>query len=57
LIEQYVKLLGPRKPAFNLNMRNSLLTKHAGDYLFKAISQQEYYLTSLNLRFCFLSFE
>jgi Ran GTPase-activating protein (RanGAP) involved in mRNA processing and transport len=52
-----VKLLGPRKPAINFNMRNSTLTKHAGEYLFKAISSPEYYLTSLNLKFCYLSFE
>lgn len=57
LIDSYVKILGPRRPALNLNMRNSTLTKHAGDYLFKAISLPEYYLTSLNLRFCYLSFE
>lgn len=57
LIDQYVKLLGPRKPAFNLNLRNSLVTKHAGEFLWKSISSPEYYLTSLNLRFCFLTFE
>ena len=49
-----MKLLGPKKPPFNLNLRNSTLTKHAGDYLFKAINQPEYYLTSLNLKFCYL---
>lgn len=39
LMDQYVKLLAPRRPALNLNMRNSTITKHAGDYLFKAIAQ------------------
>lgn len=57
LIDQYVKLLAPRRPALNINMRNSTITKHAGDYLFKAIAAPEYYLTSLNLRFTFLTFE
>lgn len=57
LIDQYVKLLMPRRPALNLNMRNSTLSKQAGDYLFKALSMPEYYLTSLSLRFCFLNFE
>ena len=37
LIDQYVKLLGPKKPPLNLNLRNSLLTKQAGDYLCKSI--------------------
>lgn len=57
LIDQYVKLLAPRRPALNLNMRNSFLTKQASEYLFKAISAPEFYLTSLSLRFCYLSFE
>ena len=52
-----MKLLMPRRPALNLNMRNSTLSKHAGDYLFKSISTPEYYLTSLNLRFCYLQFD
>lgn len=47
----------PKKPAFNLNMRNSTLTKNATDHLSKAISTSEYYLTSLSLKFCYISFE
>ena len=43
--------------AFGLNMRNSQLTKNSGDYLFKAISNEGYYLTGLSLKFCFLTFE
>jgi hypothetical protein len=50
-------MLQPKRPAFNLNMRNSTLTKPASDYLFKAISNQDYYLSSLSLKFCFISFE
>ncbi len=56
-MDQYAKILMPRRPALNLNMRNSSLTKHASDYLFKAISMPDYYLTSLSLRFCYLTFE
>jgi hypothetical protein len=38
-------------------MRNSPLLKASADYLFKAIANQDFYLTSLNLKFCFLTFE
>lgn len=38
-------------------MRNTPLTKQAGDFLFRAIAQPEYYLTSLSLRFCYLTFD
>ena len=47
----------PKKPAFNLNMRNSTLTKGAGDHIAKAIANNDFYLTSLSLKFCFVSFE
>lgn len=55
----------PKKPAtpFTLNMRNSHVNKSAMDYLSRAIqgtglSQgNEYYLSALNLKFCFLAFE
>ena len=57
LIDGYVKLLTQKKPPLSLNMRNSTITKHAGDYLFKAISSQDYYLTALNLKFCYLTFD
>ena len=50
-------MLGPKRPAFNLNMRNSHLIKSSTDYLFKAISTPEYYLTSLSLKFCYPTFE
>jgi hypothetical protein len=55
--EALVKLVMPKRPAFNLNMRNSSLSKPATDYLFKAISISDYYLTSLSLKYCFLTFE
>jgi Ran GTPase-activating protein (RanGAP) involved in mRNA processing and transport len=40
-----------------LNMRNSTLSKHSAEYLTRCLNHTEYYLTSLNLKFCFLSFE
>jgi hypothetical protein len=55
--DQFVKLLGPKRPPINLNLRNSTLVKQSTDYLFKSIASQDYYLTSLNLKFCFLTFE
>jgi len=57
LIDQFVKLLGPKRPPINLNLRNSFLTKQASDYLCKSLNSQEYYLTSLNLKFCYLSYD
>lgn len=50
-------MIMPKKPAFNLNMRNSTLTKGAGDHIAKAIANNDFYLTSLSLKFCFVSFE
>ena len=50
-----MKLLQPKKPAFNLNMRNSILSKEAGDYLFRSISLPDYYLTALSLKYCYLN--
>lgn len=55
--ESLVKMLMPKKPAFNLNMRNSSISKPASDYLFRAISISDYYITSLSLKYCFLTFE
>lgn len=52
-----MKLLAPKRPPINLNLRNSTLVKQSTDYLFKSIGNQDYYLTSLNLKFCFLTFE
>lgn len=57
LAESLVKMIAPKKPAFNLNMRNSVVTKPAEDYLFKCISNPDCYLTSLSLKYCFLSLE
>ncbi|CDW87985.1 UNKNOWN [Stylonychia lemnae] len=57
LSDQLAKMILPKKPAFNLNMRNSTLTKGAADHISKAVSNNDYYLTSLSLKFCFISFE
>lgn len=57
LADQLVKLVQPRRPPFNLNMRNTTLTAPAADYLFKSIAGNESYLTGLSLKFCYLSFE
>jgi NLR family CARD domain-containing protein 3 len=40
-----------------LNLRNSSLTKNSAEYLTRCLSHSDFYLTSLNLKFCFLSFE
>lgn len=34
-----------------------MLTNSAADYLFKSISNSEFYLTGLCLKFCYISFE
>ena len=52
-----MKLLGPKRPPINLNLRNTSLNKASSDYLFKSLTSQDFYLTSLSLKFCFLSFE
>jgi len=57
LSDTLAKMIMPKKPAFNLNMRNSTLTKGAGDHIAKAIANNDFYLTSLSLKFCFVSFE
>lgn len=47
----------PKKPAFNLNMRNTELNDIAMNHIIKAISNQEFYLTGLSLKFCYLTRE
>lgn len=38
-------------------MRNSALNKSAVDYLCKSLTHAEFYLTAINLKYCFLTFE
>ena len=38
-------------------MRNSSLSKQSSDFLFRSISNSDFYLTSLSLKYCFLTFE
>mmetsp|Transcript_37861 Transcript_37861/g.27873 ORF Transcript_37861/g.27873 Transcript_37861/m.27873 type:complete len:81 (+) Transcript_37861:690-932(+) len=52
-----VKILMPKRPPLSLNMRNSQLSVPAFDYLCRSLSQPEFYLTGLSLKFCFLTFE
>lgn len=56
--DQFIKLLAPKRPPLSLNMRNSpLVNKHSQDYLFKSLTSADFYLTSLSLKFCYLTFE
>mmetsp|Transcript_26566 Transcript_26566/g.35531 ORF Transcript_26566/g.35531 Transcript_26566/m.35531 type:complete len:227 (+) Transcript_26566:460-1140(+) len=57
--DHLVRILQPRRPAISqsLNMRNSRLSKNCFDYLSKCMMAQEYNLTALNLKFCFLTFD
>jgi hypothetical protein len=59
MTDQLVRLLAPKKPptSFSLNIRNSAVNKSAMDYLCRALTHHEYYLTALNLKYCFLPFE
>lgn len=52
-----MRVLQAKKPALSLNLRNSKLTKNAFDYLARTLVNPEFYLTALNLKFCFISFE
>jgi len=57
--DQLVKLLQPKRPptTMSLKMRNSLMTKSAFEWLGKCLVSQEFCLTALNFKFCFLTFE
>ena len=52
-----VRLLTPNRPTgLSLNMRNSSLSKSSIDFLMKCLKNPLYYLTALNLKFCFLKY-
>jgi hypothetical protein len=57
--DQLVRVLAPKKPptSFSFNIRNSHINKSSMDYLCKALTHQDFNLTALNLKYCFLSFE
>mmetsp|Transcript_12756 Transcript_12756/g.21530 ORF Transcript_12756/g.21530 Transcript_12756/m.21530 type:complete len:225 (-) Transcript_12756:230-904(-) len=52
-----VRLLAPKHPPMSLNMRNSKMSPNAMTYLSQAMSNSNYYITALNLKFCFLTFD
>jgi len=47
----------PPNYGFSLNIRNSTISREGGNMLCKILQHHDYYLTALNLKFCFLSFE
>ena len=57
--DSLVRILQPKRPPISqsLNMRNSLMTVKATEYLSKCMMAQDFNLTSLNLKFCFLTFD
>ena len=57
--DQLVRILQARRPPISqsLNMRNSRLTLKSLDYLSRCMMAQDFNLTALNLKFCFLTFD
>ena len=57
--DQLVRVLQPKRPAISqsFNMRNSRMTVKSCEYLSKCMMAQDFNLTALNLKFCFLTFE
>jgi Ran GTPase-activating protein (RanGAP) involved in mRNA processing and transport len=47
----------PPNCGMSLNIRNSTISTQGGNLLCKVLQHHDYYLTALNLKFCFLSFE
>lgn len=47
----------PPNCGFSLNIRNSTISREGGNLLCKVLTHHDFYLTALNLKFCFLSFE
>lgn len=55
--DQIVRLLQPRRPPLSLNLRNSTFNDKSIDYLARCLSNQDYHLSALSLKYCYLSFE
>ena len=51
------KLLQPRKGALSLDLRNSDLSLNAVLHLSNSLSNGNFYLTALSLKFCYLEFD
>jgi Ran GTPase-activating protein (RanGAP) involved in mRNA processing and transport len=53
-----VRLIVPKRPtSMSLNMRNSSISVNAMNYLSQAIESSSFYITALNLKFCYLTFD
>ena len=57
--DQLVRVMQPKKPptSMSFNMRNSRLSLKCFDYLSRCMQHQDYNLTALNLKFCYLGFD
>ena len=57
--DQLVRVMQPKRPptSMSFNMRNSRLSLKCFDYLSRCMQHQDYNLTALNLKFCYLGFD